>query len=47
MCALSFLTVLSACKTDGVEYIDESYIEEFGDLTEIAYDFKIHPLKSE
>ena len=47
LCALSFLTVLSACKSDGVEYIDESYIEEFGDLTEIAYDFKIHPLKSD
>ena len=47
LCALSLLTVLSGCKSDGVEYITENDIEEFGDLTEIAYDFRIHPLKSD
>ena len=47
LCALSLLTVLSGCKSGGVEYITENDIEEFGDLTEIAYDFRIHPLKAD
>ena len=45
--ALSVLAVLAGCSSGGdYDMITASDIQEEGDLTKIAYDFKIHPLKS-
>lgn len=49
MSVLSFMTVMAgmvSAQNVGVEYITAKNVTEIGDLTEIAYDFKIHPLKS-
>lgn len=49
--ALSVLAVLAGCNSssnlEGVEIIDAGDIDEEADLTEIAYDFRIHPLKAD
>jgi hypothetical protein len=48
---LSVLAVMVGCNQasgiEGVEEITAADIEEEADLTEIAYDFKIHPLKAD
>ena len=48
---LPLLAVMAGCNVtvnqDGVEVITASNIDDEADLTEIAYDFKIHPLKSD
>ena len=47
---LSVMAVMAgnfaSAQKDGVEVITPDDIDEVGDLTEIAFDFKIHPLKS-
>ena len=48
---LSIVAVLTGCQSgslgkDGYETITPFDIEEEADLTKIAYDFRIHPLKS-
>ena len=46
--ALSALTVLASCHSGSIgdyETITRGDIDEVGDLTEIAFDFKVHPLK--
>ena len=48
---LSVLAVMVGCNTsqgiEGVEEITASDVDEEADLTEIAYDFRIHPLKAD
>ena len=50
VCALTMMALMTACKDQAqygeYESITLSHISEEGDLTKIAYDFKIHPLKS-
>jgi len=49
MSVLSVMAVMAgsvSAQNDGVEVITAKDVTEIGDLTEIAYDFKIHPLKS-
>ena len=49
--ALSLMAVMVGCNNsssiEGVEEITASDVEEEADLTEIAYDFRIHPLKAD
>ena len=49
--ALSVMAVMVGCNNsssiEGVEEITASDVEEEADLTEIAYDFRIHPLKAD
>ena len=46
--SLSLMAVFAGCSGSGSDYeeITAADIEEEADLTKIAYDFKIHPLKS-
>lgn len=48
---LSVMAVMAGCESgaslEGVEEITASDIDEEADLTEIAYDFRIHPLKAD
>ena len=47
--ALSVLAVLAGCSSQSGDYetITSADVDEEADLTEIAYDFRIHPLKCE
>jgi len=50
MSVLSVMAVMAGCASAqkvGVELITAENVTDIGDLTEIAYDFKIHPLKSD